>query len=124
MRYDNSNIFANILSGDIPCKKVTETGSSLAFYDICPRAETHIIVIPKGYYISHSQFYTTAADNEILDFFRVVGRICSAILLSGGESSKLISNEGAWAGQEVFHFHCHILSNAVLDTAFLSSTSG
>ncbi len=75
MPYDPSNIFARILRGEIPCKKVYEDEHTLAFHDIHPQAPTHILVIPKGPYVSFDDFSATASEAEIVAFTRAIGRI-------------------------------------------------
>jgi len=113
MAYSTSNIFARIIRKEIPCHLVAETPHSLAFYDAHPNAPVHVLVIPKGPYESASVFFTQAPSHEILDFCALVGRIPEQLGLKEN-GYRLISNEGHNAGQEVPHFHMHILGGKVL----------
>ncbi len=109
--YDTNNIFARILRGEIPCKRVLETPHALAFDDINPLAPTHVLVIPKGAYVSAADFHATATDAEIADFYRAVGQV-GAPLETGGY--RLLANMGHHAGQEVPHFHVHVVGGRAL----------
>src|SRR6185369_1170428 len=105
--YDDSNIFAGILRGEIPSKKVYEDEHALAFHDINPLSPTHILVIPKGPYVSWDDFSERASDAEIAGFVRAVGAIArDAELVAPGY--RLLVNVGAAGGQEVPHLHVHI----------------
>ena len=105
--YDDSNIFAKILRGELPSNKVYEDEHALAFHDINPLAPIHILVIPKGPYVSWDDFSSTASDEEIAAFVRAVGVIArEAGLVEPGY--RLLANVGADAGQEVPHFHLHL----------------
>lgn len=108
LTYDSTNIFARILRGEIPCKPVYEDDHVLAFPDIAPQAPVHILVIPKGAYVSHADFSARATDAEIAAFTRAVGRIARD---AGVEDSgyRLIANHGPHSHQEVPHYHVHIL---------------
>lgn len=111
--YDDQNIFAKILRGEIPCDKVHETPHSLAFRDIAPQAPHHVLVIPKGPYICYDHFSAAASDAEIADFTRAVGQVCALLgadLGSGGSGYRVISNAGADGLQEVPHLHFHVLA--------------
>jgi len=113
MSYDPSNIFAKILRGEIPCKKAYEDDFALAIYDINPRAPLHILVIPKGPYTSCDDFVSNATDEEIVGFYRAVGKtINAADVISTGY--RLISNTGVNAHQEVPHYHVHLVGGADL----------
>ena len=107
MAYDSSNIFARILRGEIPCKKVFEDDHVLAFHDISPQAPVHILVIPKGAYVSSDDFAASASDAELAAFMRAVGRIARehGVAESG---YRFLANHGTDAHQEVQHFHVHI----------------
>jgi len=108
MSYDASNVFAKILRGEIPCKKVYEDDYALAFFDIHPLAPTHVLVIPKGPYTSHDDFMASADDAEIVGFQRALSKaVTAANVIVGGY--RLISNAGVDARQEVPHYHVHIL---------------
>ena len=107
--YDSENLFAKILRGEIPCDKVYESDQALAFRDISPQAPTHVLVIPKGAYISMADFTETASDAEISGFFRAVGE--TAKLLGAVEPGyRTIANHGEDSGQIVPHLHVHILA--------------
>ncbi|QQA43455.1 HIT domain-containing protein [Pelagovum pacificum] len=110
--YDPENIFAKILNGDIPCEKVLESAHSLAFRDIRPQAPTHVLVIPKGPYMSADHFCQWASEAEIVDFMRTVGKICEAEGVEDG--FRLIANARDHGVQEVPHFHVHILAGRPL----------
>lgn len=110
--YDQQNIFARILRGEIPNKTVLETAHTLAFHDIQPQAPVHVLVIPKGAYVCFDHFALAAPDAEIADFHRVAGEICRQLGLQPGEGGagyRTISNAGEDAIQEVPHYHMHIL---------------
>ena len=111
--YDNSNIFARILRGELPCNKVFEDDHVLAFNDINPLSSTHVLVIPKGRYVSWDDFSACASDEEITAFVRAVGTIARrAGLVAPGY--RLLANTGADAGQEVPHLHVHIFAGRPL----------
>ena len=111
--YDNQNIFARILRGEIPCKKVHEDAFALAFHDINPQAPTHVLVIPKGPYCSFADFSTEASDAEIAGFMRAVGKIASDLGLET-QGYRLLANMGEHSGQEVPHFHIHLFAGRPL----------
>ena len=105
--YDDGNIFARILRGELPCSKVYEDEHVLAFSDIRPLAPVHILVIPKGAYVSWDDFSARADAGEIAAFVRAVGRIAREQgLVEPGY--RLLANVGGDAGQEVPHLHVHI----------------
>ncbi len=106
--YDSNNIFAKILRGEIPCDKVYEDDHVLAFNDIAPQAPVHILVIPKGHYVSISDFGAKASAEEIKAFFEAVSKIAEEKGVSA-EGFRSIANTGTNGGQEVPHFHLHIL---------------
>jgi histidine triad (HIT) family protein len=106
--YDTTNIFARILRGEIPCNKVYEDDVVLAFRDIAPKAPTHILVIPKGAYVDIVDFGARAHPSEIEGFFRAVAKISMAENLSVN-GFRSIANTGLHGGQEVPHFHLHLL---------------
>jgi len=111
--YDGSNIFARILRGELPCSKVYEDEHVLAFNDIHPLAPTHVLVIPKGAYVSWDDFSRKAADEEIAAFVRAVGRIArEAGLVEPGY--RVLANVGPNSGQEVPHLHAHIFGGKPL----------
>lgn len=113
MAYDDSNIFARILRGELPCKQILETEHALAFYDINPLTPAHALVIPKGAYVSMSDFGAKASSEEITGFFRAVAK--TAEQLGVAESGyRLLANSGPDANQEVPHFHVHLVGGAPL----------
>ena len=105
--YDESNVFARILKGELPCDKVHEDEHVLAFRDIRPLAPTHILVIPKGAYVSWDDFSEHASEAEIAGFVRAVGRIAREAGLAA-PGYRLLANVGGDGGQEVPHLHVHI----------------
>ena len=111
--YDDTNIFARILRGEIPCKKVYEDDHALAFHDINPQAATHVLVIPKGRYISVADFATQASDAEIAGFIRAVGKVATALGLDD-PGYRILANMGEHGGQEVPHFHVHLFGGHAL----------
>ena len=105
--YDENNVFARILRGELPCNKVYEDEHVLAFHDIRPLAPTHILVIPKGAYVSWDDFAEHAAEAQIAGFVRAVGRIAREAGLAA-PGYRLLVNVGGDGGQEVPHLHVHI----------------
>lgn len=107
MTYDPENVFAKILRSEIPCDRVYEDDWALAFKDINPQAPVHILVVPKGEYVSSDDFAANASDAEIAGFFRAIGEIArlSDIVNSG---YRILANHGRDGHQEVPHFHIHI----------------
>lgn len=107
MAYDENNIFAKILRGEIPCDKVYEDDHVLSFRDINPQTPTHVLVIPKGPYVSSDDFAEKASAEEIAAFFRAVGKIARDLgLVEPGY--RILANHGRDGHQEVPHFHMHI----------------
>ena len=111
--YDDSNIFAKILRGEIPNRTVYEDDYALAFHDINPQAPVHILVIPKGRYVSWDDFTATATDAEITGFIRAVGHVARAAGLAA-PGYRLLSNIGGHGHQEVPHLHVHIFGGVQL----------
>ena len=111
--YDDSNIFARILRGELPSKTVYEDGYALAFHDINPQAPLHILVIPKGPYVSWDDFSERGSDAEIAGFVRAVGKVArDAGLVAPGY--RLLANVGPDSHQEVPHLHVHIFAGKPL----------
>lgn len=111
--YDDTNIFARILRGELPCSKVYEDEHVLAFNDIHPLSPAHILVIPKRSYVSWDDFSASASDGEIVSFVRAVGKIArDAGLVEPGY--RLLANAGPNSGQEVPHLHVHIFGGRPL----------
>jgi len=111
--YDEGNIFARILRGELPSKKVYEDDHVLAFRDINPLAPVHILVIPKGAYVSWDDFSEKGSDAELAAFTRAVGRIARDEGLVA-EGYRILANIGRRAGQEVPHLHMHIFGGQPL----------
>lgn len=111
--YDESNVFARILRGEIPSKRVYEDEHALAFHDINPAAPVHILVIPKGAYVSWDDFSERATAEEIAGFVRAVGKVArDQGLVAPGY--RLLANAGLDSGQEVPHLHVHIFGGRPL----------
>lgn len=111
--YDRNNIFAKILRGEAPCSKVYEDEFALAFRNIYPSAPVHVLVVPKGEYVSNVDFAASAPPELVVGFWRAVGR--TATLLGLDEPGyRLVANHGADGHQVVFHFHVHILGGRPL----------
>ena len=111
--YDAQNIFARILRGEIPCKKIFENDFALAFHDIHPQTPFHVLVIPKGAYCSFADFSATASEPEIAGFFRAVGTVAKDLGLEA-TGYRLLTNMGEDARQEVSHFHLHLFGGRPL----------
>jgi diadenosine tetraphosphate (Ap4A) HIT family hydrolase len=111
--YDDSNIFAKILRGELPSRKVYEDEWALAFHDLNPLAPVHILVIPKGAYVSWDDFSEKASDEEIAGFVRAIGKVAreQQLVVQG---FRLLANIGKRAGQEVAHLHVHIFGGQPL----------
>ena len=120
MAYDDSNIFAKILRGEIPCNKVYEDDYALAFNDIRPLAPVHVLVIPKGRYVSLDEMCALAEPAFVGGFFRAVAET-ARVLGVIGSGYRILANNGEHAHQEVLHFHVHIFAGrplgAMLKTA-------
>ena len=111
--YDDGNVFARILRGELPCRKEYEDEHALAFHDINPQAPVHILVIPKGRYVSWDDFSERASAEEIAGFVRAVGHIARGQgLVAPGY--RLLANVGRESGQEVPHLHVHIFGGRPL----------
>jgi histidine triad (HIT) family protein len=122
MAYDRDNIFARILRGEIPCTKVYEDEHSLAFRDIHPQAPTHVLVIPKGEYVSLDDFSQKASAAELASLVQALGAVAR---LEGvaGSGYRILANTGEAAHQEVPHFHVHVFGGRDLGP-MLSRRSG
>ena len=111
--YDDSNIFARILRGEIPAKRVYEDEYALAFHDINAQAPVHILVIPKGAYVSWDDFSERGSEAEIAGFVRAVGAVARELgLVAPGY--RLLANVGPNSGQEIPHLHVHIFGGRQL----------
>jgi len=117
MIYDQNNIFAKILRGEIPCDKIYESDHALAFKDIHPQAKVHVLVIPKGAYINMDDFSQNASSEEITGLIRALGEVAKIIGVSqysSGKGYRYIGNNGPDGGQEVPHLHFHIVGGEPL----------
>ncbi len=115
--YDDQNIFAKILRGEIPNNTVFENDHALAFRDITPQAPVHVLVIPKGPYVNHDHFANEASDAEIVGYARAIGEVCKLMDVAPGDGQsgyRSIANSGDDGVQEVPHFHTHILGGRPL----------
>ena len=113
MPYDKNNVFARILRGEIPCNKIYEDDFAIAFHDLHPQAPVHALVIPKGPYANHNDFAANASEAEIAGLQRAIGKVAEKLgVVSAGY--RLISNCGSNSGQEVPHYHVHILGGRAL----------
>jgi len=113
MAYDRNNVFARILRGEIPCKKVFESEHALAFHDIHPQAPVHILVIPKGAYVSFDDFSAKASAAEIAGYIQAIGAVARELGVAAS-GYRLLANHGADAHQEVPHLHVHIFGGRPL----------
>ena len=111
--YDDQNIFARILRGEIPCNKVFEDEHALAFHDIAPLAAVHVLVIPKGAYVSWDDFSAQASEAEMAGLVRAVGEV-ARIVGADTQGYRLLANSGKRSGQEVPHLHVHIFGGQPL----------
>lgn len=111
--YDDANIFAKILRGEIPAKTVYEDEYALAFHDIAPQAPIHILVIPKGRFVSWDDFAANGSDTAIAGFIRAVGQVArdNGLVVPG---YRLLANVGSHGGQEVPHLHVHLFGGRPL----------
>jgi histidine triad (HIT) family protein len=117
MTYDQNNIFAKILRGEIPCDKVYESDHALAFKDINPQAKVHVLVIPKGAYVNMDDFSQNASSEEITGLIRALGEVAKIVGVSeytSGKGYRYIGNNGSDGGQEVPHLHFHIVGGEPL----------
>ena len=105
--YDENNVFAKIIRGEIPAKKVYEDEKILCFYDVRPMSKIHVLIIPKGKYVDFSDFAKNANTEDFMYFFKKIDEIAENLSL---KSYKLITNKGE-PFQEVFHFHVHLMDN-------------
>lgn len=111
--YDPGNIFARILRDEIPSKRVYEDEWAVAFHDIAPLAPVHVLVIPRGAYVSVPDFLARAGEAEIVGFWRAVGAVARQLGLEE-PGFRLVANTGYDAGQEVPHLHVHLFGGSKL----------
>ena len=109
MTYDDNNIFAKILRGEIPCKKIYEDDFVLSFHDINPQKKIHVLVIPKGEYVDLDDFNNNASAKEIVELNKAVTHVAN-LMGSKGKGYRALTNIGSDGGQEVPHLHFHLLS--------------
>lgn len=120
MSYDVNNIFAKILREEIPCKKISENEFYLAFHDIQPRAPIHALVIPKLAYLNVYDFHQKATLEEIIGFYKGINQVIELLALKQ-QGFRMISNCGIYGGQEVPHYHIHLLGGKKLGSILSSS---
>jgi diadenosine tetraphosphate (Ap4A) HIT family hydrolase len=116
--YDTSNIFARILRGELPSKRVYEDEFALAFHDIAPRAPIHVLVIPKTPHVSLADFATSAPPETVAGFFRAVALVAKQLGLEE-PGYRILANMGGHGGQEVPHFHVHVFGGKALGPMLL-----
>ena len=111
MSYDDNNIFAKILRGEIPCDKIYEDDFVLSFYDINPKKKIHALVIPKGEYTDLDDFSKRASEKEISELIKGINVVAKklGISIDGGKGYRALANIGEDGGQEVPHLHFHLL---------------
>lgn len=114
--YNKENVFAKILRGDIPCKAVYSDEYALAFHDVSPRAKTHVLIVPRGEYTDIYDFTTNASPDAQAGFWNAVRNTVDKLNLT--ENFRCVANTGRGAGQSVFHFHLHIMSDDRFETDF------
>ena len=111
MKYDKDNIFAKMISGEVPVEKVHEDEFLIAINDINPAAPVHVLVIPKNAYIDFADFTANAPADEITHYFKTVAKIAAE---QGLTDYRLVANKGAGSGQSVFHFHMHVIGGRTI----------
>ena len=114
--YDTNNVFAKILRKELPSKRVFENEYAIAFQNIDPRAQTHVLVIPRGEYTDFYDFTTRATVEAQSGFWHAVTETADALGITG--NFRIVANTGTGAGQSVFHFHVHLMSDAKFKTDF------
>ncbi len=113
MAYDENNVFARILRGEIPCEKIHETDHALAFRDIDPQTAIHVLVIPKGAYVDLTDFSANAGAEEIAGFIRAVGETAMMLGMTA-DGYRALTNIGEFGRQEVPHLHIHLFGGQQL----------
>jgi histidine triad (HIT) family protein len=109
MSYDKNNIFAKILRGEIPCKKVYENKHVLAFHDVNPQKKIHVLVIPKGEYVDLDDFHERAKNEEVVELNKAITHVVKILKISNKEKGyRVLSNIGLDGGQEIPHLHYHV----------------
>lgn len=123
MAYDPTNVFARLLRGEIPCKKVYEDAFALAFHDITPQAPVHVLVIPKGPYASFDDFSAAASPEELTGFYRAVQAVAEALGVREN-GYRVLSNVGRDGHQEVQHYHLHLFAGCDLGRMIKKGLAG
>ncbi len=123
MAYDPDNVFARILRGEIPCKRAYEDEYALAFHDIAPQAPVHVLVIPKGPYVSFDDFSAKAPAEAVAGFYRAVQKVAEELGLQG-TGYRVLSNVGPDAHQEVMHYHLHLFAGCDLGRMIKKGLAG
>lgn len=118
--YDDTNIFARLLRGEIPSRRVYEDEWAVAFHDIAPQAKLHVLVIPRGRYVSLADFTRDAPDAELAGFFRAVGTVARQLGLDA-PGYRALANTGEHGGQEVPHFHVHLFGGEALSQRMVTT---
>tara|TARA_B100000614_G_C14499891_1_gene474231 strand:- start:729 stop:1094 length:366 start_codon:yes stop_codon:yes gene_type:complete len=110
MKYDDQNIFAKILRGEIPCKKIYEDKFVLSFHDVNPKKKIHVLVIPKGKYVDLDDFSENATSDEIVGLIKGINIVAKklGISIDNGKGYRTLVNIGENGGQEVPHLHFHL----------------
>ncbi len=121
--YDDGNIFARLLRGEIPSSRVYEDEWAVAFHDIAPQAPVHVLVIPRGRYVSLADFTREATDAEISGFFRAVGTVARQLGLEE-PGYRALTNMGGHGGQEVPHLHVHLFGGQALSGRMVQMREG
>ena len=121
--YDDTNIFARLLRNEIPSRRVFEDEWAVAFHDIAPQAPVHILVVPRGRWVSLADFTAGASDAELCGFFRAVGLVARQLGLEQ-PGYRALANVGADGGQEVPHFHVHLFGGQALSGRMVSARDG
>ena len=120
--YDDGNIFARLLRGEIPSRRVYEDEWAVAFHDIAPQAPVHVLVIPRNRHVSLADFTANAPDAEVAGFFRAVGMVARQFGLEQ-PGYRVLANVGDHGGQEVPHFHVHLFGGRSLGRMVDQTTS-
>ncbi len=121
--YDDANIFARLLRGEIPSRRVYEDEWAVAFHDIAPQAAVHVLVVPRGRYVSLADFTRDATDAEVAGFFRAVGAAARQLGLEEA-GYRALANMGFDGGQEVPHFHVHLFGGQALSGRMVTARDG
>lgn len=120
MAYDENNIFAKILRGELPCNKVYENEHALAFHDINPLMPVHVLVIPKGHYVTLNDFTDQGAPEALAGFLQAVGESARIVGVEA-DGYRIVANNGRHAHQEVPHFHVHIFGGREISGRMIKS---